>query len=58
MSEYAYYNLSGEEILRLFATLPEAEEGDVILLHKGCRIGEIDEEDFFDVLSKGWSVVA
>lgn len=53
--EYVYNNLTEEEILKLFASLPPAEEGEALLLQKGCA--DIEEEEIINLLYKGWSVV-
>lgn len=57
MKEYTYNNLGVSEILSLFSSLPESEEGDVLLLQKGCKTHEVDEADIIDFLYKGWSVI-
>lgn len=56
MEEYAYNNIEAEEIENLFSNLPETDTG-VILLQKGCKTDDIDEESIFNALCKGWSVV-
>lgn len=56
MNEKVYNNLEGEEIEKLFSSLKETDNG-TILLQKGCKTDDIDEESIFNALCKGWSVV-